>query len=251
MGIENEYFSCNNSKDSKNNNNTNNLIDCKTLIGYSTYDISPILFLIISIIGFLLNLLLIKSFLIKRNSQQSRKQSSMKKLLSILPILDCINSLYWIISSIKFSNAESINENKIFCTSLSIIYFSVLIFEFIFINFILIHFRKISLNPIEGILKPGKNIKKYLSISIISSLIILGISICMSIIGRSPMNTCFLNTEQSGYKGLIFIIPIISAFSVIFQIIYDLNCREMFINDQHVREVYKTNIVYILVFSLT
>ena len=54
MGIENEYFSCNNSKDSKNNNNTNNLIDCKTLIGYSTYDISPILFLIISIIGFLL-----------------------------------------------------------------------------------------------------------------------------------------------------------------------------------------------------
>ena len=250
MGIENEYFNCYNSKDSKNNNNTNNLIDCKTLIGYSIYDISPILFLIISIIGFILNLLLIKSFLIKRNNQQSRKQSSMKKLLSILPILDCANSLYWIISSIKFSNAESINENKIYCTALSIIYFSVLTFEFIFFNFILIHLRKISLNPIEGILKPGKNIKKYLSISIISTLIILGISLCMSIIGRSPMNTCFLNTEQSGYKGLIFIVPIISTFSVIFQIIYDLKCREMFINDQHVREVYKTNIVYILVFSL-
>lgn len=250
MGIENEYFNCYNSKESTNNNNTHNLVDCKTLIGYSIYDISPIIFLIISIIGLLLNLLLIKSFLIKKNSQQSRKQSSMKKLLSILPILDCVNSLYWIISSIKFSNAESINENKIFCTALSIIYFSVLIFEFIFFNFILVHFRKISLNPIEGILKPRKNIKIYLSISIISTLLILGMSLCMSIIGRSPMNTCFLNTEQSGYKGLIFLVPIISAFSVIFQIIYDLTCREMFINDKQIRDVYKSNIVNILLFSL-
>ena len=250
MGIENEYFSCYNSKHSKHNNNTNNLIDCKTLIGYSTYDFSPILFLIISIIGLVLNLLLIKSFLIKKNNPQNRKQSLMKKLLSVLPILDCVNSLYWIISSIKFSNAESINENKIFCTTLSIIYFSVLNFEFIFFNFILIHFRKISLNPIEGILKPGKNIKKYLSISIILTFIILGVSLFMSLIGRSPMNTCFINTEQSGYKGLIFLVPIISAFSVIFQIIYDLNCREMFINDKHVRDVYKANIAYILLFSL-
>jgi len=54
MGIENEYFSCYNSKYSKHNNNTNNLIDCKTLIGYSSYDFSPILFLIISIIGLVL-----------------------------------------------------------------------------------------------------------------------------------------------------------------------------------------------------
>ena len=146
----------------------------------------------------------------------------MKKLFAALPVLDCITSIYWIVSSVAFRKVQNICDHKNLCAFLSIIYFSVFIFEFIFINFILIHFRKISLNPIEGILKPGKDIKIYLSISIIATLLILGNITGIKIIGRSPMNTCFINTEQSGPKGLIFLIPITSTFCVIFQVIYDL-----------------------------
>ena len=64
------------------------------------------------------------------------------------------------------------------------------------------------------------------------------------------VSTCFLNTGQSGYNGLIFLIPITSTLLVIFQNIYDLKFRELFLNDRQVREAYKLNSMYILLFSL-
>ena len=251
MGIINDdYYQCF-KKDSTDSFYTQDsrYINCDALIGYSYNSAVPISFLVIAIIGLVLNFLLIKDFIIKSNNS-SRRQSSMKKLFAALPVLDCITSIYWIVSSVAFRKVQNICDHKNLCAFLSIIYFSVFIFEFIFINFILIHFRKISLNPIEGILKPGKNIKIYLSISIIATLLILGNITGIKIIGRSPMNTCFINTEQSGPKGLIFLIPITSTFCVIFQVIYDLKCRQLFINDKEVREAYKINSMYILVFSL-
>jgi hypothetical protein len=119
-----------------------------------------------------------------------------------------------------------------------------------YINFVLIHFRKISLNPIEGILKPEKNLVIYFIISILYAIVILILSLYFKIIGRSPMVTCFINTEQSKYNGLIFLIPGFTIYFIIFQIIYDLCCREMFVTDKEVRQAYKTNIIYILVFTL-
>ena len=174
----------------------------------------------------------------------------MKKLFAVLPILDCISCIYWIISASVFWGVGKILNKKEICGALAIIYFLFFIFEFIFINFILVHFRKISLNPIEGILKPGKNIKKYFIISIIITLCIGGLTFVFKIIGRSPMNTCFINTEDTGLNALVFLIPSLSTLFVIFQVIYDLKCRELFINDKRVREAYKINSMYILVFSL-
>ena len=251
MGIiNNNYYQCykkNSTSLAYSQNST--FINCDALIGYSYHNAVPILYLIIAIIGLILNFLLIRDFIIKSNTS-SRRQSSMKKLFAILPVLDCITSVYWIVSSVAFRKVQNICDHKNLCAFLSIIYFSVFIFEFIFINFILIHFRKISLNPIEGILKPGKNIKIYLTISIVATLLILGNITGIKIIGRSPMNTCFINTEQSGPKGLIFLVPAFLTFCVIFQVIYDLKCRQLFINDKEVREAYKINSMYILVFSL-
>ena len=106
------------------------------------------------------------------------------------------------------------------------------------------------MNPIQGILKPWKNLLKYFAISIILSLAITAFAIGVGIIGRSPMNTCFINTEKQGVMALIFLIPCISICLVIFQVIYDLTCRELFVNDKQVRDAYKVNSMYILVFSL-
>ena len=256
--IENNNFDCINNDNNELNNNSSSIIpflnnsnvDCNTIIGYCRNGFIPILFLIISFIGLILNIYIIKNFFKKKNNSNSRKQSSMKKLFATLPILDSITCLYWIISSVAFWKAEKIESYKKSCTALSIIYFSVYTFEFIFINFILIHFRKISLNPIEGILKPGKNLKTYFGISILATGGIVTFAICMKIMGRSPMITCFINTEESGIDALIFLIPTLSTFGVICQVIYDLKCRNLFVNDKKVREAYKINSMYALVFSL-
>ena len=90
----------------------------------------------------------------------------------------------------------------------------------------------------------------YFSVSVLLTLGITGCSIGIKIIGRSPMITCFINTEQSGTNGLIFLIPFMSTLLVIVQVIYDLKCRELFVNDKQVRDAYKTNSMYVLVFSL-
>jgi len=255
--FEDINFECIKNLDNIINKNTSTIpihlpdaIDCDTIIGYSRNEFIPVVFLVISVIGLILNIILIRDFISKINNSNSRKQSSMKKLFAVMPVLDSITSIYWIISSVVFWKAERIDKYQASCSALSIIYFSVFTFEFIFINFILIHFRKISLNPIEGILKPGKNLKMYFTVSVLLTLGITGCSIGIKIIGRSPMITCFINTEQSGTNGLIFLIPFMSTLLVIVQVIYDLKCRELFVNDKQVRDAYKTNSMYVLVFSL-
>ncbi len=247
---ENEKALKNNSTTNQTQNQENLYVDCEAIIGYARNPNIPAVFLIFSIIGLILNLLLIRDFISKNNNLKSRKQSSMEKLFAVLPTLDCISCIYWIISSSVFWEVEEIYDKKDICGALAMIYFFFFSFEFNFINFILVHFRKISLNPIEGILKPGKNLKKYFIISIILTLGMSGFSIGMKIIGRSPMNTCFINTEETGMKALVFLIPFLSTLLVIFQVIYDLKFRELFINDKLVREAYKINSMYILVFSL-
>ena len=256
MGINNDFKCCEHriSDDIitiRGDNGT--YVNCDTFIGRSLQEPIPIVCLVIAIIGLLLNLILIKDFIIK-TTFSSRKQSSMKKLFAILPVLECLTSIYWILSSTLFKKADTIcsasSKSSIYSLILSIVFFTVYIFEFIFINFILVHFRKISLNPIEGILKPERNIKKYIIFSIFATLLITGSAVWLRVLGRSPMNTCFINVEESGIKGLIFLIPIIITFVVIIQVIYDLKCRQMFLNDKEVREAYKLNSMYILVFSL-
>lgn len=229
--------------------NNKELIDCDTLIGYSGTELIYVAFLIIATIGLVLNIILLRDFF-KKGIENSRKQSSMKKLFATLPILDSITCIYWLISAGAFYNSKKIEKYSGYCFALSVVYFLIFTFEFIFINFILIHFRKISMNPIQGILKPWKNLLKYFAISIILSLAITGFAIGVGIIGRSPMNTCFINTEKQGVMALIFLIPCISICLVIYQVIYDLTCRELFVNDKQVRDVYKVNSMYILVFSL-
>ena len=244
--IEPSYFNCT----TNDSDDFNDVRNCDTIIGYSYNSSVPIVFLIFGLAGFILNFILIIDFCRKKNSNSSRKQSSMKKLFVILPILDSITSIYWIISCSFFWNAQRIRDWSLLCSGLSLTYLSVFTFEFIFINFILIHFRKISLNPIEGILKPQKNILKYLISSIVFTLIVLAISLFMKIIGRSPMITCFINTEESEKNGFIFYIPEITMISTIIQVVYDLCCRDMFVTDKEVRQAYKINISYVLVFTL-
>ncbi len=243
MGFFNTTFSCNdNSSDIRD--------DCSTPIGFFSNK-GVLAIFILSIIGFILNFifLLFQCIRLRRKGKTIARKISMRKLLQILPLFDSITAIYWIISSYYFKTAQDIDNNQTSCELLSIIYLVFYTFQFVMINFILLHFRRINLNPLTGILKPYIHVFFYLIISIVVGLIVGYASFLFEVIGRSPMNTCFIHTNNEKI-GLFFLIHIIFIFVAIFQIIVDLCCRKMFITDKGIRKIHKKNSLYVSVFCV-
>ena len=243
VGFNESYFDC-----IENSDNVNIFQSCDTYIGYGTkggvYAIRTL-----SIISLILNFLfLIFQFIkIRRKKKENRRKTTMRSLFQILPLFDCILSIYWIISSFHFSQASDIRNHIGFCTFLSVFYQVCFTFQFIMINCILIYFKRINLSPMEGILKPHRNILKYTLISLLISLIVGIFSIFFNI-GRSGMNTCFINTIKAEWYSLFFFIPIAFIFVAVGQIILDLCCKDVFITDRKIRLLYKKNSYYVLIF---
>jgi len=243
-GFNESYFNCIEEKEKIKNIFQN----CDTYIGYgkkgALYTIRAL-----SIISLILNLffLIFQFIKIRRKAKNNRRKTTMRALFQILPLFDCIISVYWIISSFYFSKARDIKNNMGFCTFLSVFYQICFTFQFIMINCILIYFKRINLSPMEGILKPKRNILKYILISLIIALIVGIISIFFNA-GRSGMNTCFINTIDAEENALIFLIPIIFIFVAVGQVILDLCCKDVFITDRKIRLLYKKNSYYVLIF---
>ena len=254
MDINQSFFDCIETNISNINDNIEEidiLDDCSTYIGFSS-ESGVIAIKILSIIGFALNFifLIFQHLKIKRKKKNNRRKNSMRKLFQILPLFDCITSAYWIISSFYFEQAKDIKNNIKFCSGLSTFYLVCFTFQFVMINFILIHFRKINMNPMKGILKPSMNVLIYVIVSLLIGVIVGFLGIFFNLIGRSPMNTCFINTEKNDKNGLFFLIPILFIFLAIFQIIIDLCCREMFITDKGIRKIHKKNSTYVFIFCI-
>ena len=225
--------------------------DCSTFIGFgSKIGVNAIRAL--SILGFVLNFifLIFQHLRIRRKRAKNNRKNSMRQFFQILPLFDCITSLYWIISSFYFVQAKDIQSNLDFCSGMSFFYLICFTFQFVMINCILVHFRKINLNPLQGILKPNRNVIIYILISITIGVVVGLLCIHFNVIGRSPMNTCFINTSKNYHIGLFFLIPIFFILSAIIQIIIDLCCRGMFITDKGIRKIYKKNSLYVFIFCL-
>ena len=242
--INDTYFNC---IENDNDNNSINIFNrCDTYIGFHSNK-GLYAFRILSIISFILNFLFLIFQFLKIKKSQKYKKNVMRTLFQILPFFDCIISIYWIISSWHFSQVKDIKNSIGFCTFLSAFYQICFTFQFVMINCILIYFKKINLSPMVGLMKPVKDILIYILISLIISLIVAIVSIFTSI-GRSPMNTCFINNIDSGGYGLFFSIPIIFILLAIGQIILDLCCKNLFITDRGIRIMYKKNSIYVLIF---
>ena len=254
MDMNQTFYNCIETNMSDINNNIEEidiLDDCSTYIGFGS-ESGVIAIRVLSIIGFVLNFifLIFQHLKIKRKKKKNRRKNSMRRLFQILPLFDCITSVYWIISSFYFVQARDIKNNISFCSGLSTFYLVCFTFQFVMINFILIHFRKINLNPMEGILKPSMNLLIYIIVSLIIGVIFGFVGIFFNLIGRSPMNTCFINTEKNDLNGLFFLIPILFIFIAIIQIIVDLCCREMFLTDKGIRKIHKKNSKYVFIFCI-
>jgi hypothetical protein len=251
MVFNRTLFSCNISNNSNISETIDITNDCSSYIGFSSKK-GAIAILILSILGFIFNFsfLIFQHIRIRRKKKNSSRNLSMRKLFQILPLFDSITAIYWVISSFYFQTAKDLEDNYEFCTILSIFYLVYYTFQFVMINCVLIHFRRINLNPMTGILKPYTNLFKYLIISLIIGLAVGSFGVFFDVIGRSPMNTCFINTDKNERNGLFFLIPIFFILVAIIQIIIDLCCRKMFITDKGVREIHKKNSLYVFIFCV-
>ena len=247
--IEKEHFNCFNNKIFQKGKNT---IECELKIGLFLSNKSPIILIVISSLGFLSNFFVLLAFLIKsRKNKEKSTRNTMKKLFAVLQVLDCIQSIYWILSSLFFQTANDIKNNITLCSILSLIYIFVINFEFLLMNFLLNNFKRISSNPIHGIFKPYKNLIKYIIISFSFGGMMAFFSYYNGAIGRSPLITCFLNTEDHFVINIIILaFPIIFIFFIIYQILYDLYKSQLFVSDKNVRKLYKKNVWYVLISAL-
>ena len=222
---------------------------CEQNIGYIKSNITRMVFVFLSSLSVLSNLVFIIYNLLKKNKAKNRK-ASMRKLFLIFPFTDILSSIYWLISFIYFNNLKKIEEHYKFCSIISVFYIDITTFQFTLMNFLLYHFRKMNTNPIEGILKPNAKFILYIITCFILGGVVSGISESKAIIGRSPLNTCFINTKYSGWFGFIFIIPLICIILVFIQLIHDLFFVHMFNSDKGIRRIHKKNSLYVFFFCL-
>ena len=174
----------------------------------------------------------------------------MRRIFLIFPLTDLLTAIYWLLSSIYFYDLEHIQNNSLGCSLVSCLFMHVNIFQLTFINAILFHFRKINTNPIEGILKPNKRIIIYIITCFMIGAIVTGFSVQLALLGRSPLNTCFINTKYAGYYGFIYLIPVISIICAVIQLIHDLFFKTMFNSDKGIRRIHRKNSCFVLIFCL-
>ena len=221
---------------------------CEQRIGYTKYEFERILFIIFSSLGIITNFIFFLFNLVK--NRRKTKKASMRRIFLVFPLTDLLTSIYWLISSFNFYKLKLIQERDKGCSLLSCFFMHVTVFQLTFINALLFHFRKINTNPIEGILKPNKRILIYIITCLIISGLITGLSEQFSLLGRSPINTCFINTKFAGYYGLIYLIPVISIIIAIIQLIHDLFFKTMFNSDKGIRRIHRKNSCFVLIFCL-
>ena len=239
--IEKDYFKC--------DNKNKNLISCDTQIGFTFYPYHKVIFIILSLLGILFSIIVFVDY-IKEKVEHHRKKNkgSIKKVFKILPILDFFSSLYWFISSTIFISVGDIYNKKELAAILSFLYIFLLIFTLSFINCMLTHFRKMNFDPIGSIIKSDKVYFQYLITSLILSGFVSALSFFLRILGKSPINTCFINTELTRKSAIIIFIIFLLIIAAFYKIIHGLYFSKMFINKEKEREIYIQNSRYAFIY---
>ena len=221
---------------------------CTLKLGYIESIIFIYVLIAISSLSIILNVIFLFFNFIKKKRTQPHK-ALIHRIFLIFPFTDLFTSTYWLLSSIKLYDLESIKENIILCSLISVFYLFLITFQFILINILLFHFRKINKNPLEAIFNPKRKLILYLIICFLLSFISTGLAVHFQLIGISPINSCFISIK-GGLKNLIFLIPLICITIAIIQLIHDLFFIYMFTSDKSIRNIYKKNLYYFLIFCL-
>ena len=187
----NSSFECHNSTNSiLKNNEYIPIYNCTNEIGFTKNFIIRYIMILFSLLGLIVNFIILLNFFFK--NKKKKNNASMKRLFIYSSYTEIIFCIYWIFSLIFLNNAGEIYnfylKHNIICYFVSSIFLFAIIFNFTFENILLYHFNSINENPINAILKPNKNIVKYLIVSILTSIIICIIADYYKIFGISVRN---------------------------------------------------------------
>ena len=239
--IKKEYFKC--------DDNNEDIVSCNIQIGFTSYRYHKIIFIILSLLGILFSIIIFIDYIKTRiEKHKNKKDASMKRIFRVLPVLDFFSSLYWFISSTIFIKVENINDRREGAAVLSFLYIILLTFTFTYINCMLTHFRKMNYSPIDSIIKSNKSFMQYIIRCILVSVSVGVLSLLLGVIGKSPMNTCFINSEQTRKSGIIYLIIFLLIILSIYKIIHGLYFSKMFINKDKERKLYIQNSLYALIY---
>ena len=242
--INDEYFKC--------NNNDKSMVSCYIQIGFTYYSYHKVIFIVLSLLGILFGIITFIDFVKEAIEKlNNKKGGSMRKIYRLLPVLDFCFSLYWFISSTAFISVNDIYKKKTFSSILSFLYTFLLIFTLCIINCMLTHFRKMNYDPIASIIKSDKSFIQYIIRSLILSICTSFLALFLGVLGKSPMNTCFINSELNRKSAFVYIIIIILIIFTFYKIIHSLYFSKMFINKEKERALFMKNSMYALIFCFS
>lgn len=131
------------------------------------------IYITISVLGILVNIgFLISSILKLRRGNGKTKISSLEKLLIFLSVIEIGISCTWVIQTTTFDNNIIIKQKCPQCKILGLVSIFLYISDWVILGLTIKQFKQIMLNPLDAILKPDKNIKKFL----VTGFILAGLS---------------------------------------------------------------------------
>jgi len=230
------------------------------------YSPNRLYILIPSFMSILMNSIFILHYIFKLlSNKKENKMTSLEKLLLPLSILESIISLFWFISGELFQSNKEIQEKFTECKIYGAIQIFCYIFDWVLTYLTITHLKNMILNPLNYILKSGKKIIKYLSISCGMGLSGAILSYVYSVVGESPMITCFLsiksyyeenkeeNTANKVIKliiiGSICFIPIFNLLSGFIQII--IVCKsDYYRQDKENKKMFNNHTLYLFIYFI-
>lgn len=127
---------------------------------------SKYIYLTLSVFGILVNIGFLFSSIFKQKKNTGKnKISSLERLRIWLTIIEIGISTMWVIQAGKFNSTNYIQAHCGQCRALALVSVFLYISDWIILAYTIKQFKMIMLNPLDAILKPDQNIKKYLFIA--------------------------------------------------------------------------------------
>ena len=127
---------------------------------------SKVIYITLSVFGILVNISFLFSSIFKQKKNTGKnKISSLERLLIWLTIIEIGISIMWVIQTGKFNSSNYIKSHCGQCRALALVSVFLYISDWIILAYTIKQFKMIMLNPLDAILKPDQNIKKYLFIA--------------------------------------------------------------------------------------
>lgn len=191
-------------------------------IGYFSEN-APIIFMILSCLGIITNIIFVISYLIRILKGKKNKLSSLEKIMLGLSLSETGISICWFLSAYFYPTNKLIRPDwsdketedyyksipsrggvNFGCSIIADVQIFCYVVDWLFISFSIIQVKDIILNPIEAVLNAKKKIRNYLIFSFILGTIVVIVTEIGILYGKSPLITCSLRIDLTKRENIYY-----------------------------------------------